>query len=148
MKSMDILHGDLLSQCTTIKQRLQTMVATGELDKVHKDSAMQSGKYMSYKWRKYNTVLWTFFRLEAMYDGCNDHVYFVDYSMSLAAPESFVQGVFNILRLIMADNATMDIASINDKYRLRNFCKNEFADKTKAFLERANDLYLNSGNRR
>ena len=62
--------------------------------------------------------------------------------MSMAAPEPYVEGMFNILKLILSGNTRIDINNINDKYILRSFCKNEFDTKVKEFLYRANKSYL------
>ena len=50
--------------------------------------------------------------------------------------------MFNILKNMLAANATLDVDRINDRYRLRAYARNEFEPKVKALLSNTTTAYL------
>ena len=65
-------------------------------------------------------MVWMFFKVPSIYSDCCDYVYVVKCFMSMGAPEAFVEGMLNILKLMLAGNATLDFDNVNDEYRLRS----------------------------
>ena len=62
--------------------------------------------------------------------------------MSMGFPEAFIEGMFNVLKMMMAGNTTIDTKHVNDKYRLRSYTKNEFAPSIDKFLPNSTTNYL------
>ena len=132
----------VLKQSRTIKHRLFSLVQSGQFDVIHNKLCKLTKHFMSYSWMEYNTILFLLFKVDKMYRGCQEFVYVVDYCMSIGAPEAFCEGMFSDLKAIMSGNVTMDIGHINDKYRLRSHCRNEFSESTDSLLKNATMTYL------
>ena len=85
----------------------------------------ESKKYMSYKWRTINTVLYFILKEEAVYKGCHGFAYFAEYFFVMGAPECAVESCYSIVKLLLSKSSTLNIEVMRIKLRILYFFRKD-----------------------
>eukprot|EP01084_Bolivina_argentea_P270953 460868_1 len=142
LKELNYSKQEVLQQSRIIKQRLFTIVATGEFIKIHQKLHKYSKKHMSYEWQEYNTVLYLLLKAPKVYDNCQQFCYFSLFLMCMQAPEARSEGAFSTLKKLLSLNSQISIQDINGKFRIFSYFQSEFSVKCDDFLHKIAKEFL------
>eukprot|EP01084_Bolivina_argentea_P112579 200775_1 len=89
-----------------------------------------------------NSVLYLILKTKVMYNGCHQFAYWSEYFNVMMAPESKVETVYCILKMLLSRNATISLVDINHKFRIHTFFKNEFSSESLGFMKKICPAFL------